>query len=288
MLNSLLALLIIGAVVYLLARVICRKLWQTIVFWGVIVIFFSWLLVSALKSTHQSIKMSDCASNMKQLGLACHMYAQDNNEKFPSELIQLYPVYVSKASLFFCPFTPDKIAPKEIKTREDAEISYLLTPGLTKKDDSDSILIRDRSNWNTPGINCCFVDGRVQHIWLNKFIERDFDTLALALQAFYKKKNRYPANTDGLEELVKSGYLRVMLIDPVDLEGKRPYGYAFDNIHNKWILTSYGPNKKPDINLSLYAQGKLSNQDLMKMQAQFIFGMATIKRTNGDVFRVGP
>ena len=260
-----------------------------IVFLGFIVIFFALLLAPALKSARIKSQSGGCMSNLKQIGLASLLYARDHDGRFPESLFGLYPQYVSKTDIFFCPATPNARSLKKIKRPENANISYLLTPGLTERDDKNIILSRDKSMWNHySSIYCCFVDGHVEYISLKEYIKKDFDAISSALQAFFKAKKRYPTNEEGLKILVNSGFLREILIDPFDPEGKRPYGYALDNTRNKWILTSYGPNKKPDINLNLYAQGKFSNQDLMKMQAQLIFGMMTIKRTNGDVFRVEP
>jgi len=286
---GLLALLFIAAIIYLLAKIMCRKLWQTMVFLGIIVIFFSWLLVPALKRAHRSSQAANCINNIKRLGLAMHIYAQDYDGKFPENLFQLYPKYTSKVDTFFCPSTPNTQPLKEIKRPEDANISYLVIPSLTERDDKDIVLNRDKSMWNHgSGMMCCFIDGHVEWVLLDKYIEKDFDAIAPALQAFFKTKKRYPTNEEGLKTLVSSGYLRVPLFDPFDIEGKRPYGYAFDNVHKKWLIRAYGPDQKPDIDFNLFVQGKISPETLMEMKTRLIFGMMEIKRTNGDVFRVGP
>ena len=42
------------------------------------------MLLPALSSARESAKMSKCSSNMKQMGLALHMYAGDNKDHFPN------------------------------------------------------------------------------------------------------------------------------------------------------------------------------------------------------------
>jgi len=285
----LMMLLIIAAVIYLLTRIIFRKLWGMIVFLGFIVIFFALLLAPALKSARIKSQSGGCMSNLKQIGLASLLYARDHDGRFPESLFGLYPQYVSKTDIFFCPATPNARSLKKIKRPENANISYLLTPGLTERDDKNIILSRDKSMWNHySSIYCCFVDGHVEYISLKEYIKKDFDAISSALQAFFKAKKRYPTNEEGLKALVSSGCLRGPLFDPFDIEGKRPYGYAFDNIHKKWLIRAYGPDQKPDIDFNLFAQGKISPEALVGMKAQLIFGMMEIKRTHGDVFRVGP
>jgi prepilin-type N-terminal cleavage/methylation domain-containing protein/prepilin-type processing-associated H-X9-DG protein len=41
------------------------------------------LLLPALSSTKEKAKMIKCLNNAKQIGLGCHLYAGDNNERYP-------------------------------------------------------------------------------------------------------------------------------------------------------------------------------------------------------------
>ena len=244
-------------------------------------------LLRSIAPANRSAKASVCMHNLKGIGVACQQYAQKHNGRFPDTLVQLYPNYIRDTKVFFCP-SVSGIFPRKTTNLKETNLDYYLTPGLNTKDDPNIVLVRDKSAWNHKSVmQRFFVGYRGEQGYVAKIIEQDFDTIASALNAFFQAKGRYPTNEEGLEELVHSGYLRVISVDPFDPEGKRPYGYAC-NISNKWILTSYGPDKKQNIDLKLYAQGKLTNEDLMKMKAQLIFGMMTIKRTSGDVFRVEP
>lgn len=80
------------------------------------------LLLPALKNAKESAKMTKCAGNLKQIGLAIHMYAIDNGDQVvPASLDHLHPFNVllepyargqqyNPAGIFVCPSDPYKRA----------------------------------------------------------------------------------------------------------------------------------------------------------------------------------
>lgn len=98
-----------------------------------------------------------CMNNLKQIGLALRLYAQDYNGKFPRELKELCPNYILRATLW-CP-GDNKISK-----------SYVYVKGLTSKD-RHSILAYDTSpdHHDGEGRNVLFVDGHVE--WM---VEKEF------------------------------------------------------------------------------------------------------------------
>ena len=138
-----------------------------------------------------------CLQNLKQIGLALHMYAQDHQEKFPDSntFTALVPKYVT-ARMFKCPSdesTPEIIrigqplpppppqakggkSTPEIQGQPEAgtKISYIFVEGLSQQDPLDTIVAYDASaeNHKGEGRNVLFLDGRVS--WMS---EKEFQDL---------------------------------------------------------------------------------------------------------------
>lgn len=107
-----------------------------------------------------------CANNLKQIGLALHLYANENNDTFPPSLLDLYPEYLNSTQVFYCPGEHYRKIRKRIiypKTFDPSKIGYTYIPGLTEKSSPDSILAQDKSPNNHKGkyINILYVDGQV-------------------------------------------------------------------------------------------------------------------------------
>jgi len=76
------------------------------------------MLLPVLENARERARRSLCMSNLKQIGLACQMYALDYNERFPiyhspntgvgtgQSFGLLIPRYVKNTSLFLCPSAP--------------------------------------------------------------------------------------------------------------------------------------------------------------------------------------
>jgi prepilin-type N-terminal cleavage/methylation domain-containing protein/prepilin-type processing-associated H-X9-DG protein len=68
------------------------------------------ILLPALSRARESGRRTQCASNLKQIGLGMIMYSNENNETFPTggasrmaDLNVIYPDYVSERKVFRCP-----------------------------------------------------------------------------------------------------------------------------------------------------------------------------------------
>ncbi|HWB58679.1 MAG TPA: hypothetical protein VG733_04270 [Chthoniobacteraceae bacterium] len=75
-----------------------------------------------------------CLSNAKQIGLACRLYASDNDGKYPPKLEDLIPTYLQDKNLFVSPLSANK---------EEMGFEYL-GAGLTDSDDPTKILLRSK------------------------------------------------------------------------------------------------------------------------------------------------
>ncbi len=118
-------------------------------------------LQATIQKSREQAKQAVCMSNLKQIGLALHMYAVDHNEKFPKSLKELYPNYVAKAKIFKCPADKNIKEIKEIN--KGTVLSYTYVKGLTKTNSPDTVLVYDASVENHgDGRNVLFLDGHVK------------------------------------------------------------------------------------------------------------------------------
>ena len=256
---------------------------------AVLLIGATYLFAPALVRARRSARAAECMSNLRQIGLGCHMYAMDHGGRLPDDLVQLYPRYAS-LQCFFCPGHYNGRPPKRIETLDEASVSYKLIHGVALSDDPDTIFACEKCIWNHGGVwtNAVHVDGHVSLIRADGRVKVDFDQIARGLSLFFADNGRYPANEEGLEALVTSGCLKNVPVDPFDRDGRRPYGYATNNVRNNWILTCYGPDNDRDIDLSLYSKGKLSTEDLLRLRARLVALGMILKDDSGDMFRVDP
>jgi len=64
------------------------------------------MLLPALNQAREKARQAVCMSNLKQIGLACAMYADNHNDKLPRKFDDLLP-YVGSSKIFFCPSARD-------------------------------------------------------------------------------------------------------------------------------------------------------------------------------------
>ncbi len=122
-------------------------------------------------------------SQQKQIGLALIMYSNENDERFPDKLSELYPEYVSEIKIFFN-YRRDKskiIKPENI---DSLGLFEYLGAGLTQQAAPNTVLAREKhkytkhwkKNWNNylekhwrkywekPGRNELFLDGHSEWV----------------------------------------------------------------------------------------------------------------------------
>jgi len=154
------------------------------------------MLLPALARAREQARRANCISNLKQMGLAIHMYAQDYSEYFPvakdnridvetaaTALSSLMPTYVAVGRLFICPSSTDTVTTGNILLGE-TNLSYAYAARCTEQTDSDTCLMVDQSasaaktdkwaegitgaikNHGTDGVNALMVDGHCE--WVSK------------------------------------------------------------------------------------------------------------------------
>ncbi|MCF6148954.1 MAG: DUF1559 domain-containing protein [Candidatus Kuenenia sp.] len=147
------------------------------------------LLLPVLAKARESSRRTHCASNLKHIGLALRMYANDQDDALPAggstgmeSLGTLYNKYISDRKVFRC---PSDSGVNEANNLNLTAVSDILTPNTsftiagcsygyddthTLKDDSGVILAADAQgtstansdNHNLAGQNILYLDGHVE------------------------------------------------------------------------------------------------------------------------------
>ena len=96
-----------------------------------------------------------CANNLREVGLAMYIYAREHEGRFPQTLQALYDEhYLADKKLMDCPGSVSVGTPEEP--------DYVYTTGLTVRDPSLEVLVRDKEkNHREGGRNVLYVNGEV-------------------------------------------------------------------------------------------------------------------------------
>jgi len=156
------------------------------------------ILLPVLSRSRESGRRTKCMNNVKQIGMGLIMYANEKNERFPTDttytdsypamhaLNLLYPNYVSDARTFNCasdttvtPDTQTGIADGAVGATGPAfgknQCSYGYDRSHTTADDADVAILADRppdtpnttantDNHKGRGQNVVYVDGHVEFV----------------------------------------------------------------------------------------------------------------------------
>lgn len=144
------------------------------------------ILLPVLGKARESARKTQCASNLKQIGLAINMYANDNSEQFPTggsdaageltSLGKLYDKYVTDRKIFRCPSdsgvteTDNLALSTTISSFTAARCSYGYDDNHTAANDPGTAIAADAlgagtslsDNHNQNGQNVLYLDGHVE------------------------------------------------------------------------------------------------------------------------------
>jgi hypothetical protein len=116
------------------------------------------MLLPALARARGEARSANCKENLSQIGKALVAYEMNNNESMPSSLADLFPEYLAKPTVLFC---PNDEAPMSIK--KGMQCSYRYIGNVPDKDAwSDLFVTYDHAD-DEGGRNVGHMDGSVRH-----------------------------------------------------------------------------------------------------------------------------
>jgi prepilin-type processing-associated H-X9-DG protein len=139
-------------------------------------IVVNYILISLpIPSAREPSRRISCASNLKQIGLAIHMYSQENNNQFPDksgaigfEMLRSGG-YLENVPIYTCPSTGTKLLNDNPLTEA---VDYVYIGGYNKSTSPDTVIAYDKPMNHYKYGNILFADGHVKGFvganWMDK------------------------------------------------------------------------------------------------------------------------
>jgi prepilin-type N-terminal cleavage/methylation domain-containing protein/prepilin-type processing-associated H-X9-DG protein len=146
-----------------------------------IIAILAGILLPVLGVARERARRMNCGSNLRQIGSACLVFAESNNQKFPNinnndngsrVLGKLVPTYIDDEKVFKCPSGVDdkpSVAAQVLSDSSYAYAKFKILAGETRKvvgADEDCLPIADfpnvTLNHRGKGVNILWIDGQAE------------------------------------------------------------------------------------------------------------------------------
>jgi prepilin-type N-terminal cleavage/methylation domain-containing protein len=127
---------------------------------SIILILVSFV-VPQIGGARAKARVVKCANNLRVIGSALVMYADENGGAFPADLSGLYPTYVGDHMTFDCPSTA---AEPTVAGGVVTSADYVYQPGLTDESSGGTPVAADADGNHSNGRNVVFATGSVRFV----------------------------------------------------------------------------------------------------------------------------
>jgi prepilin-type N-terminal cleavage/methylation domain-containing protein len=128
---------------------------------SIILILISFVVpqIGGARAKARSVK---CANNLRVIGSALIMYADDNEGQFPANLADLYPQYIGDHTTFDCPSGPGTAT---VAGGAVTSLDYVYQAGLTDESSGGTPVVADADGNHGGGErNVLFATGTVKKL----------------------------------------------------------------------------------------------------------------------------
>jgi len=127
---------------------------------SIILILVSFV-VPQIGGARAKARLVKCANNLRVIGSALVMYADDNGGAFPGDLSGLYPTYVGDHMTFDCPSTAGE---PTVSGGTVSSADYVYQPGLSDESSGGIAVAADADGNHNDGRNVVFATGSVRFV----------------------------------------------------------------------------------------------------------------------------